>query len=488
MCGLAGIWGRRDDVVVAEMNHLQRHRGPDGVGIWGDAHGTLGHRRLAIVDPQGGEQPIQNEDGSRTLIANGEIYNHRLLRSSLENHHFSTDSDSESILHLFEEHGGEAVRKLDGMFAFAIADEGRLFLARDPLGIKPLYYVEDGRGMAFASELKAIVRVSKDVREFPPGAYFCSRKGFVRYYDLPPQTDAGMTIPETVQRLRETLEVSVQKRLLSDVPVGAFLSGGLDSSLVVALARRHQPVFHTVCVGTAGSSDLAAAREVAAQLGTRHHEHVLTPDDVARHLPEIIYHLESFDVDLVRSAIPNYFASLVAREHFKVVLTGEGSDELFAGYTYHEGHHLRGRLNHELRESVAALHNLNLQRCDRMTMAHGVEGRVPFLDLKMIELAFAIPASLKIVRGCKKWILRAAATGVLDDRIVWRTKTQFDQGSGANAILGEVVPKMIRNFGIRTPTSSSQRELEAALYRELFRREFPREVERLVAGWRGAAA
>jgi len=447
MCGISGIWGQVDEMPVRQMMQKQAHRGPDGEGVHIERDGgMLGHRRLSIMDPKGGSQPIYNEDRSAVIIANGEIYNHGILRQRLEpSHNFGTTSDTETILHLFEDRGMETVRSLDGMFAFAVAEDNDLFLARDPIGIKPLYYGLQNEGQTdqkfyFASELKALADWTDNVYEFPPGSYYHSQRGFSSYYTVPDNIPENIPLDFRLKLLRQMLEEAVVKRLMSDVPLGAFLSGGLDSSIIAAIARQHVAELHTFSVGVKGSSDIEAARLVARHVGSIHHEYLYTPQEVMAKLPEIIYHLESFDQDLVRSAIPCYFCARLASDYVKVILTGEGADELFAGYTYYKDIHNSDALHQELRRSVTALHNINLQRVDRLTMSHGIEGRVPFLDTALIELAQTVPPKLKLFddgsgRRIEKWILRKACEDLLPPEIVWRDKEQFDEGSGTVDLL-----------------------------------------------------
>ncbi len=498
MCGIAGIWGSCDRALVEGMMADIAHRGPDGSGIHMARDGVLGHRRLAIMDPDGGAQPLYGESGSSAIVANGEIYNFPDLRASLADRHtFVTASDTEAVLHLFEERADATPLALDGMFALAVADGGgsadgdvsaeagrdsldRLFLARDPIGIKPLYYGRglDGAGrpvLAFASELKALADWVDELAEFPPGTSFDSRGGFSRYYEVPTGPPVERTPEEHATLVREGLEAAVASHLMSDVPVGAFLSGGLDSSVLAALARSHVEELHTFAVGLPGSRDIMAARRVAAHIGSIHHEYLMTVDEVLEKLPEIVHALESFDQDLVRSAIPTYFCSRLAADHVKVILTGEGADELFAGYAYHKSIGDPAILHRELSRSVAALHDINLQRVDRLTMVHGLEGRVPFLDTRFIELALSVPPELKMVAAddgvlVEKWILRKACEDLLPADIVWRTKEQFDEGSGTVELLGAALAPLLEEFDVEAYRAGCQqpvRSAEEGLYHQL---------------------
>lgn len=441
MCGIAGLLGRADDQAVLRMLDWQRHRGPDGRRVWASpgSEVTLGHDRLAIIDVLGGAQPLPNEDESLWLILNGEIYNYRELRTELaERHTFRTGSDAEVVLHLFEEEGPACVRRLDGMFAFAIwGKETGLFLARDPVGIKPLYYGYDrAGGFRFASEIKALLDEVPKVSEFPAGSGWMvgSASAPTRHYVLPWPQPELTDIDMAVDLLDQTLTQAVIKRLMSDVPLGVFLSGGLDSSLIAAIVRQHvSGDLHSFSVGLEGSADLQNARRMAEYIGTVHHERVLAPDEIIEALPYVIDGLESCDPALVRSSIPTYFVSEMASQHVKVVLSGEGADELFAGYHYlaEFGQDLAA----ELRAITFGLHNSNLQRVDRMTMAHGLEGRVPFLDTMMIDLASRIDPALKRRDGEGKWILRKMAERYLPMDIVWRTKEKFAIGTGVGPLL-----------------------------------------------------
>ena len=489
MCGIAFVQGERDaDKIVCEMLDRLAYRGPDGEGRYTDqgAGAVLGHKRLAIIDPKGGAQPILTPDGDTALIVNGMIYNDKGLRGDLLAHEpalvFRTESDSEPILHGYRAQGTEIVRRLDGMFAFVLTDGGRVIAARDPIGIKPLYIGRRGDALYLASEIKALVGRVDAIEEFPPGHLFDDRIGMECYYTVP-EPRCELTDPEeTAALIRDSLERAVVKRLRSDVPLGAFLSGGLDSSIIAAIARRHLDRLQTFSVGLEGSEDLDAARRVAEHIGSEHHEYIIRPDELVRELPTILYHLESYDQDLVRSAAPTWFVARLASQTVKVVLTGEGADELFAGYAYYKNYADRSELPRELHRSITTMHNINLQRVDRMTMAHGLEARVPFLDLEMIDLAMRIDPTLTIhgTRGLniEKWILRHAFEDLLPSDIVWRDKAQFDQGSGTDVALAASMPR--RSQAVRFDASR-----EEAWYRDVFMDVFPKAEQALplVAHW-----
>jgi len=417
------------------------HRGPDAQGLHADGGRLVGRRRLSITDPQGGDPPIYSAGGRLAVCANGEIYNYPQLREELSTaHRFRTGNDSESALHLYEEIADRMAEQLDGMFALVIIDGQELHVARDTIGIKPLYVGRRGDALAFAPESKALAGVAAHVEQFPAGTCFHTRLGRRQFYAVPRAEPLDLPVDEHASRLRATLERAVGKRLISDVPVGAFLSGGLDSSIIAAIARRHVDEPHTFTVGVEGTNDLQAARTVAEHLDTVHHEYIPDPQEVKDALPEIIFHLESYDQDLVRSAIPCYFTSRPASRYVKVILTGEGADELFAGYTYYKDVRGPNILRDELRRSICSPHNINLQRVDRMTMAHSIEGRVPFPDTEMIRLGMEIPPELKLRtrpdgRAVEKWILRKACEDLLPEEILWRDKQQFDEGGGTVDLL-----------------------------------------------------
>lgn len=482
MSGIAGILGKPDNARIARMLEKQAHRGPDGRGIWIATAGFgLGHVRLATVDVAGGGQPLSNEDGSLWLAMTGAIYNHRALRRELEGRHaFKTESDAEVVLHLFEEYGPACVERLDGMFAIAIWGEQQgLFLARDPLGIQPLYWGEDDAGnFLFASEIRALIGETREVRAFPPGHRWRVGEPIEAYDRIPAHTGELTDPDQVVLALDHALHNAVRKQLAADVPVGCLLSGGLDSSLITALARQHVTgELHTFAVGLEGSADLAQARRVAEELGTRHHERVLSEDEITSALPRVIDALESCDPALVRSAVATYYVSELAAEHVKVVLSGEGADELFGGYDY-LAELDAAALGAELYEITAAMHNSNLQRVDRMTQAHGLEGRMPFTDTAVVDLAFRIDPRLKRRDGESKWILRRVAEQYLPQDIVWREKQKFAIGSGVAPLLERYAAEAVSDAvfrGERSPRGVPFASKEEFLYWSFFRERYGRE-------------
>lgn len=479
MCGFICLWKIDDEALARRMIGKIAHRGPDEVGVYQSPNvpAVMAHCRLSIIGPADGSQPIYSAND--ILVANGEIYNYADLRSILGESAFETLSDSETILHLFRTDEIRWIAKLDGMFAFVLATPDRIIAARDPLGIKPLYMARIGEGLAFASELKAFDGLglgANDVEAIDPGGMFDSRDGLREWYRMPQgaaEPEPGEAVEPIWRELRLVLEAAVRKWMVADVEVGSFLSGGLDSSVIAALAAQaiDRPL-KTFAVGTEGSDDLAAARAVADHIGSNHHELVFTAEDLARVLSDVIYHLESADVDLVRSAMPTYFATTLARRHVKAVLTGEGADELFAGYTYHHAYANKPRaLADELTRALGTMHNINLQRVDRITMAQGLEARTPFLDRDLIDFAQSIPASLKMkvdpdMPGgtIEKWILRKACEDLLPADLVWRKKAQFDEGSGTVGALDQALAQLIGG--------PVDRASEAQLYERLLRERY----------------
>ena len=422
------------------------HRGPDDAGAQEIGGHWLGHRRLSIVDVDGGHQPLRLPDDSAFLIGNGEIYNHATLRRVLANRELVTHSDNEVALHLIDRDGPEGLALMNGMFAIVFAGtDGRFVAARDPVGIKPLYWGRHGATMRFASELHAFDATWQgSVEPFPPGCYWTPETGLRRFGESVPR-HVGPVPGDPIRGARDVLIDSVERQMMGDVPVGVFLSGGLDSSLVAAIAARYLAergeVLQTFAVGTVESPDVAAARQVAEHIGSAHREILYDAEQAVEALPGVVRCIESFDPALVRSAVPNYFLAQETAKHVKVVLTGEGADELFAGYEYMRDIHLPQDLHDELERTIDGLHNLNLQRADRVTMAHSLEARVPFLDREVIDWAMRLPIELKIpAKGeMEKQLLREAFAGWLPEELLWRVKAQFGDGSGAREVLSEQV-------------------------------------------------
>jgi len=454
-----------DDETERMLDRLV-HRGPDDEGAVRVDGAWLGHRRLSIVDVDGGHQPFANASGDVWLVGNGEVYNHEQVRATLGPAPFQTRSDNEVALHLLDERGPAALDELEGMFAFLVAaEDGRFIAARDPVGIKPLYWARpparpphhDGQ-VHFASEMAAFAPDWMPyVEAFPPGCYWTPEQGVVRFSNAVPQDGEGAPAASAVwsadaeapdaalAATRKILIASVQRQMMGDVPVGVFLSGGLDSAIVAAIAARHLTQYgerlKTFAVGTSDSADLVAARVVADHIGSEHHERVYDSAEAVRSLPDVVRAIEHFDPSLVRSAVPNFLLAEMTAQHVKVVLTGEGADELFAGYEYLRGFDSPEALQAELMRTVHGLHNLNLQRCDRVTMAHGLEARVPFLDRQVIAFAFGLPMAWKqsAPGELEKRMLRRAFDGWLPEEILWRVKAEFGDGSGAKDVLTSVV-------------------------------------------------
>jgi asparagine synthase (glutamine-hydrolysing) len=496
MCGIAGCFGIKDIDTINLMLDALPHRGPNDRGIHSFNNTVFGHTRLSIVDVARGHQPILANNGRTGIICNGEIYNFASLREKLiSKYDFQTASDTEVILHLYQEMGPKCVEKLDGMFAFAIFNDDDFMLARDPIGIKPLYYGYIDDKMYFTSELGAMTLAEvSEVHEFPAGYYYTPKEGFVQYYQIPAIHENIFTdVEETSKLIRETFIRAVKKRLLADkeIHVGSFCSGGVDSSLVAAIAAEEIPHLHTFVVGMKDKSgeesdDLKASRIAAKHIGSTHHELIFTEDEYYNALPVVIKKLESYDPSLVRCAIPCYFTCKLAAEYVTVVLTGEGADELFTGYHYMK-HYPETQLNKEARRCIGNLHNINLQRADRMGMYFSLELRVPFLDVELVDLSMKIAPELKIRESEKvgdrieKWILRKAFddTNYLPDEILWRYKVQYTQGAGCESLgeklaESEVSEDEFQRIKAENPLATINSR-EAAFYYKIFRDFHPQD-------------
>ncbi|NNE55510.1 MAG: asparagine synthase B, partial [Flavobacteriales bacterium] len=453
---------------LLEMAKKIRHRGPDWSGIYDDDNAILVHERLAIVDPASGRQPLLSKDGKLILAANGEIYNHRELKATLtQDYPFQTGSDCEVILALYREKGTEFLDDLNGIFGFALYDaESKSYLiARDHMGIIPLYIGWDKNGTFYvASELKALEGTCTSIELFPPGHYLSSDTGqLVKWYQREwTDFDAVKDNESDVVQLRQALEDAVKRQLMSDVPYGVLLSGGLDSSVTSAIAKQFAdrrieedgqekawwPRLHSFAVGLEGSPDLAAAQKVADHIGTVHHEIKFTIQEGLDAIREVIYHLETYDVTTIRASTPMYLMARVIKSMgIKMVLSGEGSDELFGGYLYfHKAPNAR-EFHDETVRKLDKLHQYDCLRANKSLAAWGIEGRVPFLDKEFMDVAMRLNPQDKMITPdrMEKWILRKAFEDILPESVAWRQKEQFSDGVGYSWIdtLKEVVNEQV---------------------------------------------
>lgn len=490
MCAIAGCFGSRDKQVVKQMLGVMSHGGATTCSIYDNDNMVWGHAGSGNGLEQDAQQPILTVDQSTAVMASGEIYNVQAIRDRFQQRHaFQSHCEAEVVLALYGQRGPDGVRDLDGMFAFALFDRQRsvFMLARDPIGIKPLYYGFRNGTIYFTSDREAMREAEVDeIQEFPPGYYYTSTDGFIRYYQLPKVDRRPLRDKKSIAwRIRQRLAGAVAKRVVIDhgQPMGAFCSGGLNSSLVAALAARQVDELHTFTVGMRDglgneADDMQAARLVADHIGSTHHEWSFTLNDYHEALYRVIHSLGSYDPSLIRSAVPCYLAARLAGEYGKVMLSGEGADELFGGYHY-MWHIPAARLNEEGRRCLANLHNINLQHTDRMALRCSLEQRIPFLDKEMIALAMKIPADLKIKEeedGLKtgKWILRQAFSGrgLLPKETLWRGKVPMTAGSAcelAGARLAdrqidkEDLARLQRNYPAVTLASK-----ESALYFTIF--------------------
>ena len=524
MCSILGLFDTSPGADVTPLRPLalslssrQRHRGPDWSGVYSEPRCLLVHERLAIVDPAGGAQPLLSGDGRLALAVNGEIYNHRELeRGLVQPYDFQTGSDCEVINALYLEQGAAGIAKLNGIYAFALWDsqQGRYLIARDPLGVCPLYWGHDGDGRLWvASEMKALARHCADVAPFPPGHVYDSATSELEYFHARDWRDYDAVVGKAVspQRLREGFEQAVHRQLMTDVPYGVLLSGGLDSSLVAACAARFArqrveeddraeawwPRLHSFAIGLEGSPDLAAAEVAAKALGTVHHGFTYRFEEGLDALPDVIRHIESYDVTTIRASTPMYLlARRIKAMGVKMVLSGEGSDEIFGGYLYfHKAPNARA-FHEECVRKIGALHQYDCLRANKAMMAWGVEARVPFLDLEFLDLAMGMDATAKMAgKGrIEKAVLREAFEGALPKEILWRQKEQFSDGVGYGWIDGlkakaeaYVSDAMMAQAPLRFPVNTPQTK-EAYWYRELFEREFPGEAcARTVPGGKSIA-
>lgn len=520
MCGIVSLFNIRQQSPELRQQALRmsqkiRHRGPDWSGIYSGGSAILAHERLSIVDPESGRQPLYAPDGKQVLAVNGEIYNHKTLRQRLgSQYEFQTGSDCEVILALYREMLREhptpshaditaMLEQLNGIYAFALYDEQRdcFLVARDPIGVIPLYigHDEDGKVMV-ASELKALEGQCTTYEPFLPGHYYWSpAPGLTRYYVRDWfEYDAVKDRPASTEAIREGLEASVRRQLMCDVPYGVLLSGGLDSSVISAIAGKYAarrieedsqtaawwPRLHSFAVGLKGAPDLAKARMVAEHIGTVHHEINYTIQEGLDAIRDVIYYIETYDVTTVRASTPMYLLARVIKSMgIKMVLSGEGADEIFGGYLYfHKAPDARA-FHEETVRKLSKLHLYDCLRANKSLAAWGVEGRVPFLDTEFLDIAMRTNPEAKMCPGTtmEKRIVREAFADMLPEEVAWRQKEQFSDGVGyswidtlkavtATAVSDEEMAHAAERFPINPPQNK-----EEYYYRSIFAEHFPSE-------------
>jgi len=504
MCGIVCVFGLNSSVNelrprILEMSKKIRHRGPDWSGVYSDDKVVFAHERLAIVDPKSGGQPLYSEDRELILAANGEIYNHQELRKEVEGYRFQTESDCEVILALYKKKGIRFIEELNGIFAFALYDKvnDSYFIARDHIGIIPLYIGWDRSGNFYAaSELKALEGVCNKIQEFLPGHYLYSKEG----QELKQWYKRDWTDYESVKDnssdislLRSALESAVHRQLMSDVPYGVLLSGGLDSSIISAITKKYSakriesddkqqawyPQLHSFAIGLSGSPDLEASRKVAEHIGSVHHEINFTIQEGLDAIKDVIYHLETYDVTTVRASTPMYLLARVIKSMgIKMVLSGEGADEIFGGYLYFHKAPDAKSFHDETIRKLGKLHLYDCLRANKSLASWGIEGRVPFLDKEFMDVAMRLNPKDKMADSdsgkMEKWILRKAFEDYLPESIVWRQKEQFSDGVGYSWIdtlkkvaEEEISDEQLKNAQYRFPVNPPMSK-EEYRYRKIF--------------------
>ncbi|KHT59197.1 asparagine synthetase B [Alteromonas macleodii] len=524
MCGIFGILDIKTDVSelrtqALDLSKLLRHRGPDWSGIWNNDNTILCHERLAIVDVDTGAQPLISQNDKQILAVNGEIYNHKQLAANLdEPYPFKTRSDCEVILPLFQQKGIDFIDELEGMFAFILYDEEQdaYLIARDHIGIIPLYTGYDEHGNFYvSSEMKALAGVCKTISEFPPGHYLWSKEGkFTKYYKRDwMEYDNVKDNTSNLEELRVAFEKAVKSHMMSDVPYAVLLSGGLDSSLVSAVAAQYVakrvededktdawwPRLHSFAVGLEGAPDLKAAKKVADMIGTVHHEIHFTIQEGLDAIRDVIYHLETYDTTTIRAATPMYLMTRkIKAMGIKMVLSGEGSDEIFGGYLYFHKAPNAKEFHEETVRKLDRLHMFDCARANKATSAWGVEARVPFLDKNFIDVAMRLNPQDKMCLDGKmeKWILRKAFDNgeTLPAEVLWRQKEQFGDGVGyswidsiRDFVENEVTDQQLATAEFRFPVNTPDTK-EGYYYRTIFESYFPQEsAARCVPGGKSIA-
>lgn len=513
MCGIVCAFDLKqptDDLrgQLLSMSKKIRHRGPDWSGIYADEKAILAHERLAIVDPASGKQPLLSEDETVVLAANGEIYNHKELRKSLSvPYSFKTESDCEVILALYKEHGKAFLDQLNGIFAFALYDSktNEFLIARDHMGIIPLYMGWDQYGTFYVgSELKSLEGVCSKIELFPPGHLLTNNlEEPEQWYNRDWMSyDAVAQNTTSIEELRDALEAAVKRQLMSDVPYGVLLSGGLDSSVTSAVAKKYAemrvesndeqaawwPRLHSFAVGLEGSPDLAAAQKVADQIGTVHHEIKFTIQEGLDAIRDVIYHLETYDITTIRASTPMYLMARVIKSMgIKMVLSGEGADELFGGYLYFHKAPSAQDFHEETVRKLSKLHMYDCLRANKSLAAWGIEGRVPFLDKEFIDVAMRLNPKDKMAGNGKieKYVVRKAFEDYLPQEVAWRQKEQFSDGVGyswidtlKDVVDQEVSDDQMENAHFRFPIQTPQTK-EEYYYRSIFENHFPSDAAAL---------
>ena len=513
MCGIVCAFELKEKAEVLrpqllEMSKKIRHRGPDWSGIYANDKAVLAHERLAIVDPVSGKQPLFSEDKKLVLAANGEIYNHGDIRKKFEGgYNFQTESDCEVILALYKEKGAAFLDDLNGIFAFALYDveQDTYLIARDHMGIIPLYMGWDQNGTFYvASELKALEGVCTKIELFPPGHYLDSKTGeLTRWYVRDwSDFDAVKDNQTSIDELRDALEAAVHRQLMSDVPYGVLLSGGLDSSVTSAIAKKYSekrvesgdtkeawwPQLHSFSVGLEGSPDLAAAQKVADHIGTVHHEIKFTIQEGLDAIKDVIYNLETYDITTIRASTPMYLMARVIKSMgVKMVLSGEGADEIFGGYLYFHKAPNAQEFHEETVRKLDKLHMYDCLRANKSLASWGIEGRVPFLDKEFMDVAMRINPQDKMINGerMEKWVIRKAFESYLPESVAWRQKEQFSDGVGYSwidtlkeVVDAEVTDEQMANAHFRFPIQTPQNK-EEFYYRSIFEGHFPSDTAAL---------
>lgn len=512
MCGIVCLLDAKQKTEtlrpqILQMSRKVRHRGPDWSGIFQDENVIFSHERLAIVDPASGKQPLFTKDGKVVLAVNGEIYNHRELRAEFPDYDFLTQSDCEVILALYRRHGKDFLEKLNGIFAFALYDSenGVYLVGRDHMGICPLYQGWDRNGNYYvASELKALEGICKSIEVFLPGHFLFSAEGFEMQKWYHRDWEEYNSVEDNVtdiSKIREGLEAAVHRQLMSDVPYGVLLSGGLDSSIIAAVTAKYArnriesgdqeeawyPRLHSFAVGLEGSPDLVAAQKAADHIGSIHHEVHFTVQEGLDSIRDVIYHLETYDVTTVRASTPMYLLARVIKSMgIKMVLSGEGSDELFGGYLYFHKAPNAKEFHDETVRKLGKLHLYDCLRANKALMSWGIEGRVPFLDKEFMDVAMNVNPKDKMISlaegRMEKYVLRKAFEDLLPESIAWRQKEQFSDGVGYSwidslkeAAETEVSDEMMVNAKFRFPLNTPQNK-EEYRYRTIFEEHFPSET------------